>query len=88
MVNLAVSIMNTYDELRDKYGAVFLTLEVITVAFFLIDYVLRILIAKCKYPEEKDGVPFENMCFPLWESKIRWLVCGLRNWIFPDSPLL
>lgn len=34
VVNLAVSIMNTYDELRSKYGAVFLTLEAITVAFF------------------------------------------------------
>lgn len=34
VVNLAVSIMNTYDELRSKYGAVFLNLEAITVVFF------------------------------------------------------
>ena len=63
VVNLAVSIMNTYDELRDKYGAVFLTLEAITVAFFLIDYVLRILIAKCKYPEEKEWSAIRKYVF-------------------------
>ena len=45
ILNLTVSILNTFDNLREKYGAFFLAVEAITVLFFAVDYVLRLLTA-------------------------------------------
>ncbi|MBR6326717.1 MAG: ion transporter [Lachnospiraceae bacterium] len=42
IVNLTVSIMMTFDELMAVYGPVLKVIEAITVAFFAIDYVLRV----------------------------------------------
>lgn len=42
IVNLAVSMLYTFEEYRAQYGALLLTLEELTVALFLMDYILRI----------------------------------------------
>lgn len=55
IINLAVSIMYTYADLRERYGTVFLWVEGITVAFFGMDYILRIYTAKFLYPDESGA---------------------------------
>ena len=54
VVNLTVSIMYTYDNLRENYGDILLIVEGITVGFFTIDYVLRLFVAKFMHPRLKE----------------------------------
>lgn len=51
LLNLTVSIMYTFDNMELKYGPLLLTLERLTVAFFAIDFILRIFTAKYLYPD-------------------------------------
>lgn len=51
VVNLIVSIMMTYTEIRERYGSVLVWVETVTVAFFAVDYVLRIWTARFLHPE-------------------------------------
>lgn len=55
ILNLVVSIMYTFSELREQHGQLFLLLEAITVAFFAIDYILRLCTARFLYPEVSEG---------------------------------
>lgn len=55
IINLAVSIMYTYSDLREKYGTFFLFVEEITIAFFAIDYLLRVWTARFLYPDETQA---------------------------------
>ncbi len=52
IVNLAVTILNTYEYMRQRFGVFFDDIEAVTVAFFAIDYFLRIYTAKCLYPDQ------------------------------------
>ena len=54
-VNLVVSILYTFEEIRAEYGALLLTIEAITVAFFAVDYALRVYTAKCRFPKKSEG---------------------------------
>lgn len=54
VVNLAVSIMYTYSNLRENYGEILLIVEGITVGFFTVDYILRLFVAKFMYPRLKE----------------------------------
>lgn len=58
VMNLIVSIMYTYEDIRAAYGFWLLLVEQITVAFFCIDYFLRVWTARFKYKElsEKHAV--------------------------------
>ena len=51
ILNLTVSILYTFSELREQYGTLLFTIEEITVAAFCIDYILRVWTAKFLYPE-------------------------------------
>lgn len=51
ILNLTVSIVLTFEEARAAYGGVLLAIEAITIAFFAIDYLLRIWTADIKFPE-------------------------------------
>ena len=51
ILNLAVSILYTYEKYRVRYGSLFLVLENITVAMFCLDYLLRMWTAKYAHPE-------------------------------------
>ena len=55
IVNLAAAIMNTFDKLHAQYGEIFAVIEAVTVVFFAIDYVLRVITAPCLYPEVNAG---------------------------------
>lgn len=54
VINMTVSIMYTFGEMREQYGYWLLLIEEITVAFFGIDYLLRIWTAKFLYPEVSE----------------------------------
>lgn len=54
VLNLTASIMYTFDNLQMQYGTVLLWIERITVAFFALDYVLRLFTARVLYEDEKD----------------------------------
>ena len=54
VVNLAASVLYTYESIRDRYGPALLAVEGITVAFFAVDYVLRVLTARYLYPRETE----------------------------------
>lgn len=51
ILNLTVSIALTFDEARAACGNVLLAIEAMTIAFFAIDYILRIWTADIKFPE-------------------------------------
>jgi voltage-gated potassium channel len=53
IINLVAAIMNTYDNLAIKYGGTFAIVEKITVAFFAIDFILRMITATELYPGVK-----------------------------------
>lgn len=55
VLNLVASVLLTFDEVRIKHETVLLWIEGITVAFFAIDFVLRVWTAKFLYPEETEG---------------------------------
>ena len=63
IVNLLVMILNTFDNLADKYGDLFEILEQITVFFFAMDYFLRLYTAKYLYPE-----------FSTWKATFRYII--------------
>ena len=54
IVNLTAVIMNTYDGMHEKYGDILNILEAVTVAFFAIDYVMRLLAAKYQFPKDSE----------------------------------
>lgn len=58
IINLVVSIMYTFSDLREQYGSVLVVIEEITVGFFCVDYILRLWTARFLYPElsEKNAV--------------------------------
>jgi len=55
ILNLAATIAATFDTLNLKYGELFVAIEAVSVAFFAIDYILRLVTANCLYPELNEG---------------------------------
>lgn len=51
IINLLISILYTFEEVRDKFGFLYVLIEGVTVVFFTIDYVLRVLTAGELYDE-------------------------------------
>ena len=62
IVNLVVSVMATFDNLTAAYGNTFVLVEQVTVFFFGIDYVLRVLTAPELYPGEKKERAMAKYC--------------------------
>jgi len=62
-INLIVTILNTYDNLAEKYGYIFSVLEAVTVFFFLVDFLLRLFTAKYLHPDVKEGVAVVKYVF-------------------------
>ena len=55
VLNLTVAIMYTFPEMREKYGTLLLFIEHVTVAFFAVDYLFRIITAKYLYREKTQA---------------------------------
>ena len=54
LLNLIAAVLYTFQSVRAQYGAVLLTIEAVTVFFFAVDYVLRLLTAPCLYPNVSE----------------------------------
>ena len=54
LMNLAASIMLTFDRLAADCGPLLLSIEAATVLFFAVDYVLRLITANYLYPESNE----------------------------------
>lgn len=54
VINLVVSIMYTFPQMREQHGGLLVCLEEITVVFFAVDYCLRIWTARFLYPENSE----------------------------------
>ena len=50
VVNLAVSVAETFRTVREAYGGLLLAIEAVTAAFFAVDYALRVWTARFLYP--------------------------------------
>ena len=55
LLNLAVTFAGTFDNVRAAWGPTLDRIEAVTVAFFAVDYVLRLLTAKHLYPNLSEG---------------------------------
>lgn len=55
IANLVAAFAMTFDEVRAQYGSLLHLVDDITVAFFAVDYVLRIITAEEQYPGYKGG---------------------------------
>jgi len=51
VINLIVSLTYTFDTAREKFGPLLIVLEGVTVAFFTVDYLLRLVTAKMRYKQ-------------------------------------
>lgn len=51
IINLVISIMLTFSELREQYGTWLKVIEELTVVFFTVDFILRIWTARFLYPQ-------------------------------------
>lgn len=63
ILNLAASIMYTFEPLREQYGGVLKVVEQITVAFFAVDYMLRLWTARFLYPRLNPGHALRKYIF-------------------------
>ena len=54
VVNLAVSVAETFRTVREAYGGVLLAVEAATAAFFAVDYALRVWTARFLYPKQTE----------------------------------
>ncbi len=55
LINLTVSVLYTFENIRLEHGPLLLSIEAATVAFFAVDYFLRLYTAKCRYPKKSEG---------------------------------
>lgn len=55
LVNLTVTVMNTFEPMALRYGSALLRIESITVAFFAVDYALRLWTARFAHPSLTEG---------------------------------
>ncbi len=63
ILNLTASIMYTYEPIRQDYGTILKVIEQLTVAFFALDYVLRLWTARFLYPRLKSGNALKKYIF-------------------------
>lgn len=54
VLNILITILNTFDSISIKYGSIFNGIEAGTVIFFGIDYLLRLYTANCLYPYSNE----------------------------------
>ena len=55
LANLVAAFAVTFDNVRAAYGPLLNKIEAVTVAFFAVDYVLRLVTAKYLYPDLSEG---------------------------------
>ena len=54
LINLTVTFLHTFSSIAQRYGSALAVIEAITVAFFAIDYVLRVWTAPAIFPDRTE----------------------------------
>lgn len=54
ILNLTVTVLNTYEYMRTNYGYILEGIEAATVGFFALDYILRLYTANLLYPNHDE----------------------------------
>ncbi len=62
IINLIVTILYTFEEVRVPYGSILVLLEQITILFFIQDYIFRLWTAKFQYE-----------AFPEWKAILKYM---------------
>jgi len=65
LINVAVTILYTFDRMELQYGSILLAIEAVTVAFFAVDYVLRVWTAPAVYPNKTEFRAIRKYVFSL-----------------------
>ena len=55
LVNVAVTVLYTFDHMEEHYGPLLLLTEAVTVAFFAVDYFLRVWTARFVHPSVSES---------------------------------
>ena len=63
VINLLVSVLLTFDSATERVGGLLQTVEAVTIAFFALDYVLRLWTAPCLYPDKSRGMAVLKYAF-------------------------
>lgn len=63
VINLICAVLYTFEEYRSAYGRILLLVEAITVAFFALDYTLRLLTAKAMHPKLSEWKALRKYIF-------------------------
>ena len=65
LLNLAASILYTYEGVRMQYGKALLAVETVTAVFFALDYIFRLISARFKYEEKNmsEGLAVRKYMF-------------------------
>ena len=63
LVNVTVTILYTFDEMEYQYGETLLQLEAVTVAFFAVDYILRVCTAPFLHPGYSEAKALRKYVF-------------------------
>ena len=58
LINLCGAFAGTFDSVEMQHGLLLKQIEAVTVAFFALDYVLRMYTAPCLYPDERGYKPY------------------------------
>ena len=58
LINLAGAFAGTFDSIATQYSTLLTRIEAVTVAFFAIDYFLRLYTAPCLFPDKEGGKPY------------------------------
>ena len=65
LANVAVTVMYTFDNMELRYGPALLLVEAVTVAFFAVDYVLRVWTARFQYPNCSESMAIRKFMLSL-----------------------
>ncbi len=63
LVNLAASVLMTYSDINSRYGSLLNKLEAYTVAFFAIDYILRLWTSSYLFPDRSKPAALLRYAF-------------------------
>ena len=63
LINLFGAFAGTFDGIEAQYGEFLRQVEAVTVAFFALDYVLRMYTAPCLYPDQTGYQPYLRYAF-------------------------
>ena len=58
LINLVGAFAGTFDNIALQHGELLKQIEAVTVAFFALDYILRVYTAPCLYPDHTGSQPY------------------------------